>query len=420
MDATPWQRQRMVLLDRARNHERLRSWASLMTLPLAIAGPAQRRLSVLDRFLRFNPGSPLAGYALQKAVLLSRNVELAKDDETLNRSIILKPPGPNGEMGYLLTSFENELDKLARSPRLMDIQREYDIVFLATWQPFYSLPLYTFMARADRRLLLMPSSLRDYELCRDTRPDLVALPFQASSWVHPRDYREPPAKDIDIIMVANFSPYKRHWLLFQALRQLPKDLRVVLVGVPLSGRTRETLLQEARLFGTEDRVEIYESPPNATVADLLSRAKIFLGLSAREGSYIAVTEALFSNTPVGLYRNAIVGSKDHVNEHTGTLFDPHKPLAGQILEFLERAGGYRPAEWARANISSVVNSSKLNGLLRDVARSEGKPWTRDIEPFHCKHFEFLYEDEGTERLYQETYEDFRKRFRMTIARPKTV
>ncbi len=392
----------------------------MMTLPLAIAGPAQRRLSALDQFLRFNPGSPLAGYALQKAVLLSRNTELAKEDETLDRSIILKQPGPNGEMGCLLIQFEPELNKLARSPRLKEIQREYDILFLATWQPFYSLPLYAFMARAERRLLLMPSSFRDYELCRDTHPDLIALPFQSASWVHPKFYGEPPEKDIDIIMVANFSPYKRHWLLFRALRQLPKNLRVVLVGVPLSGRTRESLLQEARLFGTEDRLEIYESPPNATVADLLSRAKIFLGLSAREGSYIAVTEALFSNTPVGLYRNAIVGSKDHVNEHTGTLFDPNKPLAGQILEFLEKAGSYHPAEWARANISSVVNSAKLNGLLRDLARSEGRPWTRDIEPFYCKHFEFRYENEGSERLYQETYKDFRNRLRMTITRPEAV
>src|SRR5438552_1671211 len=127
MYATLWKRQRMVLLDRARNDERLRSWASMMTLPLAIAGPAQRRLSVLDRFLRFNPGSRLAGYALQKAVSLSRNIELARVDETLDRSIILKRPGPNGEVGYLLIQFEPELNKLARSPRLTEIQRDYDV-----------------------------------------------------------------------------------------------------------------------------------------------------------------------------------------------------------------------------------------------------------------------------------------------------
>src|SRR3981081_3269663 len=145
----------------------------------------------------------------------------------------------------------------------------------------------------------MPSSLRDYEFCRDSHRDLIALPLQAASWVHPDQYRASVRKDIDIIMVANFSPYKRHWRLFQALRDLPKDLRVVLVGVPLSGRTKEHLLKEARLFGTSDRLEIHESPSDATVADLLARSRIFLGLSAREGSFIAVTEALFSNTPVG-------------------------------------------------------------------------------------------------------------------------
>ncbi len=411
-------RQKLALVDRAKHNSHLQPLISTLGLPLAAAASPRRRLALLDRFLRFNPRSPLAGYAYRKAIALAGAVEPLEEGQTLERTIILKQPGPDGELGYVLIQFESELAKLAQSPHLKAMQRQYDILFLATWHPFYSPPLYAFAARADRKLLLLPSSLRDYELCRATHRDLVALPFQSASWVHPDQYRAPVRKDIDIIMVANFSPYKRHWRLFQALRDLPKDLRVVLVGVPLSGRTREHLLAEARLFGTDDRLEIYESPSDATVADLLARSRIFLGLSAREGSFIAVTEALFSNTPVGVYRDAVIGSKDNVNPETGVLFDPRKPLAGQILEFLEKAETLKPGEWARTHISSVVNSAKLNGLLRDLARSEGRPWTRDIEPFHCRHFVFAYDREGAESLYKETYDRFRDRYKVNIARPE--
>lgn len=411
-------RQKLAALDRARRSTAVKNLAAVLSLPLGFAGPARTRLRALDRFLRFNPESPLAGYAYRQALALARDVGVGPGVPVLDRTVVLKAPGPGGERGYLLTSFESELGKLARSARLAEVQGVYDILFLPTWQPFYSPVLYQFVARATRPLFLMPSSNRDYELCRKAHPEIVALPFQASSWVKPEGYtdRGPAGKDIDIVVLANFSPYKRHWLLFRALRDLPRRIRVALVGVPFRGRTKDDLLREARLFGTDDRVEVYQSTPDATVADILSRSKVCLALSAKEGSYIGVAEALFSNTPVGLYRDAVIGSKDYINAQTGTLFDPRQPLAGQILQFLESAASYRPAEWARANISSAVNGAKLNALLRSRAETEGSPWTRDIEPFHCRHFRFLYDDPGAEARFRGAYDDLRDRLGVEVDR----
>ena len=263
----------------------------------------------------------------------------------------------------------------------------------------------------------MPSSEDDYELCRSRHTDMVALPFQSSSWVNPDLYRAPDRKDIDIIMVANFSEYKRHWHLFRALRDLPRDLRVVLVGVPLGGRTRETLLAEARTFGTSDRVEIHQAPPNEVVSDLLSRAKVFLALSAKEGSYISIAEALFSGTPVGLYGDAVIGSKAYINERTGVLFDRAQPLAPQIERFLERAASFSPDSWARANISSRVNGIRLNQLLRSRALERGEPWTRDLAPFHCRHFDFVYDRASDESDFAPVYDRVRRNYAITIERP---
>jgi glycosyltransferase involved in cell wall biosynthesis len=412
--ATRW---RLRLADEIQTPNAPKALAGYLLLPLAL-GTRHRALAALDRFLRFNSRSPLAHRVYRRAVASARGMAVSEEPTTLTRSIILKTPDERTrERGLLLTSFEWELGKIARAARLREITASYDIAFLPTWHPFYSLPLYQYAARAERPLLLMPSSRSDYELCRRRHADLAALPFQASSWVNADLYQPAPQKDIDIIMVANFSRYKRHWHLFRALRDLPRGLRVVIVGVPLEGRTSATLRAEASVFGTSDRFEIREAPPNDVLSNLLSRARVALALSAKEGSYIAVAEALFSGTPVGLYRDAVIGSKDYVNDRTGMLFDPDRPLARQIEQFLERAASYSAADWARANISSKLNCQRLNDLLRSMARHRGEPWSRDIAPFYCRHFDFHYAHAGDEGAFAPAYAQFCADYKLTIARP---
>jgi hypothetical protein len=153
------------------------------------------------------------------------------------------------------------------------------------------------------------------------------------------------------------------------------------------------------------------SPVLAAIPAPERRGGINGGFSLRSTGH-----AFFSDTPVGLYRNAIVGSKDYINDQTGVLFDPGRPLADQILDFLARADTFRPAEWARTHIASTVNGAKLNGLLRELARAEGTPWTRDIEPFHCRRFRFLYDRAEAEAEFQDAYEQFRTDYGLAINR----
>lgn len=407
---------RLELADYVRRGDRPKALATHLLLPLAYT-PERHALAAADHFLRFSPRSPMAPVAYRRAVALARGLPVSGEPVTLARSIILKAPDHGArERGVLLTSFEPELAKLARYARLPDITASYDIAFLATWHPFYSMPLYQYVARAPRRMFLMPSSASDYELCRHRHEDVVAFPFQSSSWVNPDFYAPPPRKDIDIIMVANFSRYKRHWHLFRALRDLPRRLRVVLVGIRIDNRTKETLLEEATAFGVADRLEIHEGPPDEVVSDLLSRAKIFLALSAKEGSYISIAESLFSGTPVGVYRDAVIGSKDYINEHTGTLLDSREPLAPQIESFLDRAKSYSPQAWAIANISARVNGARLNELLRAQATNDGGPWSRDIAPFYCRHFDFFYERADDEAAFSPIYGRFERDYGVRIVR----
>ena len=382
------------------------------------------KLRAYDFYLRFNSRGSRTTEALKKAIIYSKAcspviIASIKNKDVLYRSIILKQYVSEYEKGVLLVSFEPELIKLAASPLLPEIEKKYQIVFVPTWQPFFCMTFYYFVAKSTKPFWIMPSSGRDSELCSYVGPFCKPLPFQASSWVDGDSYGDVSGeKDIDVIMLANFSEYKRHWLLFEALRDLPPELNVVVAGRPWGNRNSEALRAEAACFGVADRFKIIENPTNDMVIDLLSRSKLFCALSHKEGSYIAIAEALFAGTPVGIYENAIVGSKDYINHATGILFSRKLPLSTQILTFLARQKKFDTTHWAKANISARVNSQKMNALLKEHSITNGKSWTIDITPFYCKNFDFFYYDAGA--VPEEEYHNFKNLSGIGIPYPTKV
>jgi len=382
------------------------------------------RLQAISQFLVNFRRNPFSTRLIQKAIrtaerITDRDKFKVKDDDKLGRSIIVKEYiGPN-ERGALVISFETELMKIVSSPYFSQIENEYQIIFIPSWQPFYSPSLFMLAAKAEREFFLMPSSILDMPLCEGLGKRCVGLPFHAASWVNADLYPEQRArKDIDIVMLANFNTYKRHWRLFEALGDLPRNLKVCLAGVPIGNRTQKSLLREARAFGVDNRFQIFEGLNDEEIKQLLSRAKIFCALSHKEGSYIAVAESLMAGTPVGMYNDALIGTKTYINKETGILFDPKQSLAQQIIRFLETSEQLDPATWARDNISARVNSEWLNRMLMERALAGDNPWTRHIEPFYSKRFDFYYY-RGTEaeKEYAKSVDAFADKFGLIIERP---
>jgi glycosyltransferase involved in cell wall biosynthesis len=317
----------------------------------------------------------------------------------------------------MVVSFEHELSKLVSLSRFGALESEYRIIFLPTWQPFYSEAMCLLDARATESYFIMPSAFSEQSLCNEFSPKCRYLPFHAASWVRYGSYESPSSeKDIDILMIANFSRYKRHWKLFEALQQMPAGLRTVVAGVPLGNRTKESLLSEARLFGIEKRIEIVERATDDELRSLLRRSKIFCAMTHKEGSYIAVAEALMAGVPVVMFENAVVGSKAYITEETGVLLAPNVPLAKQLVRALEGTRNLHAQAWAREHISAEANCTKLNSLLRQWAFEHGLEWTRDIDPFFCEHFLFrCFSQEAEEHMAGE-YERIKREFGLTIER----
>ncbi len=351
-----------------------------------------RRLALLARAAHVSP----PGSGLNRRLCAAIRAELERFDPEavdwnavggttsrtdLPKAIILKPPVSATEKGLLHVAFEDQWLRLLRSGQAEAVAQRYDLLLGPSWSPPPDLALLLAAKLWPGRVFTLLSNFDDADLMRTLSDRLVPVPLLASHWVNPAAFDDylGRAKVYDLVMLANFGRFKRHWLFFHALRSLPRNYRVLLLGVPLGDRNAEALRAEARAFGVADQFDLIVRPTRAQLVEGLCRAKASLIFSRREGSCIAVAESLFADTPVGLFRDARVGSKAFVNEWTGRLLD-RRGLADQIVRLVEESGRCRPRSWAMEHISCYRSCEVLNDTLREEARREGRPWTRDAVP----------------------------------------
>ncbi len=334
----------------------------------------------------------------------------------LPKAIILKAPVSDQEKGLLHVAFEDQWLRLLRSPQAGAIARRYDLLLGPSWSPPPDLPLLLAAKLWQGRVFTLLSNLEDAGIMRAVSDRLIPVPLLASSWVNPAGYDDflGRPKVYDLVMLANFARFKRHWLFFHVLKSLPKNYRVLLLGVPMGNRDENALRAEAQSFGVEDRFDLIVRPTRRQLVEGLCRAKASLIFSRREGSCIAVAESLFADTPVGLFRDARVGSKAFINDWTGRLLD-RRGLSKQIVRLVEESGRFRARSWALEHISCQRSQEVLNDTLRDEARREGRPWTQDVVAMQNDLVPSYLDAETTDAM-RDCNEDFTRRYGIRIGR----
>jgi glycosyltransferase involved in cell wall biosynthesis len=336
------------------------------------------------------------------------------DDRRLTMGVVLKPwIGPR-EKGVVLVAFEYCWIRLLRHADLKAFADRYTLIVSPSWSPPHSLIACGFPRAYPGPIFVTLSHESDHNTLPRLAPNYVPLPLYASSWINPARFQPlPPAqRDIDLIMVANFGKFKRHHLLFRALRHMPRSLRVLLIGQDHHGRTIDTIHHEARCFGVADRFEVGGDVSNASVAADLCRSKVSIVLSRREGACLVVPESLFAGTPVGLLHDAGIGSRAFINAETGR-FLHERNLGVQLTDFIAHAGDYAPRQWAEKNIACERSSAVLNEILKKHALAAGQEWTQDIAPLYRAPEPNLLHRADEERM-QPAVHELRERFGVLI------
>lgn len=312
---------------------------------------------------------------------LPRYRQLVPKQPSLTRSIVLKRPS-TGEKGVLLLYFEYNWARLFLQLSVDEVawlEDHYDLILAASWSPtdYAALALATSIWRGT--IWIQPANYEEAGKIAAFHPRLRVLDSLACDWVNPDFYRPRPfaERSIDLIMIANWGGFKRHWEFFEALAKMTTSLRVVLIGQREGGRTMETIRSLAAKLKVPQTLEFYESLPIDQVTAMQCDAKVSVLMSRREGGCVAVVESLFAGCALALRRDAHVGSLAHINDQTGALLRPGH-IAADLTSLLARAAVLQPRKWATDHVSCLKTTAKLNATLSQHHQAEGTPWTRDL------------------------------------------
>jgi glycosyltransferase involved in cell wall biosynthesis len=335
----------------------------------------------------------------------------AAEDSHVNRSIVLKAPRPTGEKGVLLVMFEyNWLRLLANVKDLGYLGEKFDIILSTSWSPTDYALLALALQSLSGTIFVQACNYGEIPCIEEFSPRLKCLPVIACDWINPDCYQPKPyaQRQTDILMVANWAPFKRHWQFFDALRQMPRNLRITMIGQEEGGHTLSMLRDQAALFGVKQDIHFVENITIDDVTRYQCDSKISVILSRREGCCVAAVESLFADSPLGMMRDAHVGPKAYINKDTGVLLTPDR-MDVQLQQFLDNAGAFRARAWATENISCAKSIAKINALLRSHAERYGAPWTVDLKtPYWRPYPIFLNARDRDEMrpVYKDLYERF--------------
>lgn len=381
----------LVLRDSVSHHPLIRASAALCRF--AVQRLQARPLARLEAYQALDPPPAWRwilgrGFAslpphnlLQPA--LGRYEDVRKTSPGLTRSLILKAPGPHGERGVIYIAFEYNLYRLLAGLEVpAHFQSRYDIVVGTSWSPT-SYPLLALALQTLPGTLYVeasnPSEIPKLESFHSRVHCVSTMPC---GWLNPDLFFPKPHGErfYDLLMVANWAPFKRHFELFTSLAKLPPGLKVALIGQKEAGWTQDAIRSLANALGARQKIDIFESIPVSQVRELQCNSKAALLMSRREGSCVAAVEALFANTPLGIRRDAHVGSLAYVNEQTGRRLNPARGMHHEIAALLESAPALSPRDWALQHVSCHQSHRQLNSQLRAHTMAEGRPWTRDLAP----------------------------------------
>jgi len=362
----------------------------LWTVILAIArclrfvGPQRLRARIVQTGQRSCPYAPLRAEfgalacALMPVLTLAPYGRLEVNRTGTNRVSVLKPYVSPTERGVIHLKFSEVISAFPKSADMACISKYYRLVLEPSWTGLCDPGILQYARHAPGTVVMAPDRM-DYQFLEGLDDKLVPVNLGPCDWVDPRvpETYIGSRKAYDIVVNANWAAWKRHQVLFAALRELPPSLKVALIGGSLDGGTLERIFRIARYFGVEKQLTAFQFIPFTEVMRVVSSSRCAVLLSLKEGANRALSEAMFCDVPVLLLDEHVGGIRKNVVPETGVIA-PERELPTALQGLLANSGALHPRAWALSNISCVVSTSVLESRLREVALREGEQWTSGI------------------------------------------
>lgn len=326
-----------------------------------------------------------------------------KHSQSVSRTILLKKPGGGGEKGVILSCFEyNWLRILSGITPFEEFDSKYTLILSSSWSPTNYNILALALEKISGKVFVVPCNYGEVEKLKKFHPRIEPLDLLACDWLDPDQFEPKPWKDrsIDLVMVSNWAPFKRHWHFFSILSQLPPDLRVVCIGQPESGFTLDDIRELQERFQAPQSIEFLESIPVERVHEIQTNSKIAIILSRREGCCVAAVEGLMAGAYLVMLKGAQIGPIDYISENTGKVIR-FSSAATSILNLLESNREPESHAWAKEAVSYLPTGKKLGDVLKEAALAENRPWTSDLVRVRWNPFPDFVDRNDHERLSSE-------------------
>ncbi|MEP0828062.1 MAG: glycosyltransferase [bacterium] len=289
----------------------------------------------------------------------------------------VKEPGEN-EKGALIVKFTAIFAMLRTHYDLAGLLRDYYLILEPSYSGYCTPEILGFLEFNKSDVIVQAAEKLDYAFLQRLKSNLVPIEMGSSNWVDDRvfcDLKLP--KEYDCIMVALWGDIKRHYLLFEALRQMDDPgYRVCLVGRPWGRRLHE-MEELAEFYGVRNNIDFFEKLKPHEVNVLLNKSKVNLLLTLKEGANKSIFEGFFANVPGLVLKENFGVNKSYLNGQTGRLV-PEKKLTEALLWFRENYVQFSPRKWALENISPVISTIRLEAKLKEIAVKQGELWTRSL------------------------------------------
>jgi glycosyltransferase involved in cell wall biosynthesis len=297
-----------------------------------------------------------------------------------SRMLVVKTWRP-GERGVLVVDYTYVFPLLAGLFDVAKIAERYVIVLEPSWSDSCTPELLPF-TRFEFPVLVQTIEPRDHDLFERLAGNCSCVPIAPNWWVDHRIMRPRPGgeRDIDVIMVAAWANFKRHWRFFRVLADLRRRghrLKIALVGYQ-GDLSKGTIEDQARYFGVHDQLELFERVPADQVGTLLSRSKVHVLWSRREGANRAIIEAMLAGVPVIVRNGLTYGYRyPYINPQTGQ-FVAEAGLGDAILEMIAERDRYAPREWVLEHMTAEKATAILQDRVREQTFAMGEPWTEGL------------------------------------------
>jgi glycosyltransferase involved in cell wall biosynthesis len=332
----------------------------------AVAGRAPSILSMFQRhFHEYTPTASTARFFDEPQRMLGTVI------------LVLKSP-TREEKGAILLLYSYTLPLLGKLFDLDRIAKRYHLILEPSWSGYCDLDILCYCGRPFP-VFVQAYEPRDAQLIKETHSNLIVVPISNNWWVDHRLFFPLPdgQKEFDVVMVAGWGAYKRHYRFFAALAELRRRgtrLQALLLGYPL-GKTKDDILELAQHFGIDKQIEIHEWIPYEQMNEHINRAKVNVLWSRREGFNRAIIEGMFADVPCIIREGHNYGYKyPYVNSQTGC-FANEGNLPERLLRMVKNYESFRPRQWVLENMSCHRATEILSDVIGRTCAERGEQWS---------------------------------------------